>query len=66
MGGEMSIDWKKVGAAGSVIGGIAVIHGRRTREWRYIHTFGVALGIVSTVVPLLTRIHRALQAPAAR
>ncbi len=48
-GGEVSIDWKKAGAAGSIIGGIAVMHGPRTRKWRYIHTFGVVLGTVSAI-----------------
>ena len=40
----MSTDWKKVGAVGSVIGGIAVLHGLKSRKWRFIHTLGVALG----------------------
>ena len=57
----MKIDWKRVGAAGSVIGGIAVMHGLRTRKWRYMHTVGVALGIVSTVAQLVKRA-RALRA----
>ena len=50
------IDWTKVGAAGTVIGGIAVIHGMRQRRWRYINTFGVVLGIVAAIAPRLIRI----------
>ena len=52
----VNIDWKRVGAAGSVIGGIAIMHGLKSRRWRYIHTMGVALGIVSTAAPLLKRV----------
>ena len=51
----MNINWKRVGAAGSIIGGIAVMHGLRTRKWRYIHTIGVALGVIATVAPLAKR-----------
>jgi hypothetical protein len=46
-----NIDWKKVGAAGAVMGGISVIHGLRHRRWRYIHTLGVVLGIAAAVAP---------------
>ena len=63
----MTTDWKRVGAAGSVIGGLAVMHGLRSRKWRFIHTFGVALGIVATVAPFLKRKSaHAVQAPEAR
>lgn len=51
----MNIDWNKVGAVGSVIGGIAVMHGLTTRKWRYIHTFGVILGILAAVAPHVKR-----------
>jgi len=54
----LNVDWKRVGAAGSVIGGIAVLHGLKTRKWRSIHSLGVALGIVATVVPLVERARR--------
>jgi hypothetical protein len=43
----------KIGAAGSTIGGIAVMHGRKTCKWRSIHSLGVALGIAATVVALI-------------
>jgi hypothetical protein len=49
------IDWKMVGGAGSIIGGIAVMHGFKTRKWRYIHTFGVALGFAATAAPIVKR-----------
>ena len=51
----MNTDWKKVGAAGSVIAGVAVMHGFRTRKWRYIHTIGVTLGIVAVIAPIVKR-----------
>ena len=31
VGGKVKVDWKRVSAAGSVIGGIAVMHGLKTR-----------------------------------
>jgi hypothetical protein len=49
----MNIDWKRAGAAGSIIGGIAVIHGLRTRRWRYIHNFGVVLVIAAAAAARL-------------
>jgi hypothetical protein len=49
----MNVDWKKVGAAGTVIGGISVLHGIRHRRWRYIHTLGVLLAIAAAVAPRL-------------
>jgi hypothetical protein len=55
---KVNVDWKRVGAAGSVIGGIAVMHGLKARTWRSIHTFGVALGIAATAAPLLERARR--------
>ena len=51
----MKINWRMVGGAGSIIGGIAVMHGLKTRKWRYIHTFGVTLGFVATVAPIVKR-----------
>ena len=32
IGGKVKVDWKRVGAAGSVIGGIAVMHGLKSRK----------------------------------
>lgn len=49
----MNIDWKPVSAAGTVIAGVAVLHGLTTRRWRDIHTFGVLLGLVANVAPRL-------------
>jgi len=51
----MRINWKIVGGAGSVISGIAVMHGLSTRKWRHIHTFGVALGIAAGIAPFVRR-----------
>lgn len=45
----MNISWKEVNAAGTVIAGIAVIHGLTSRKWRDIHTFGVLLGLVAAL-----------------
>jgi len=50
-----NFDWKLVGGAGGIIGGIAVMHGLKNRKWRYIHTFGVMLGVVATVAPIVKR-----------
>ncbi len=62
--GGMNIDWKKVRAAGAIIGGIAVIHGLKTRKWRYIHTFGVVLGTVAAAAARLKdKYAAAAQAP---
>jgi hypothetical protein len=44
-----------VRGAGSIIAGIAVMHGLKTRKWRYIHTFGVALGFAATAAPIVKR-----------
>jgi hypothetical protein len=49
---------EEIGAAGSTIGGIAVMHGRKTCKWRSIHSLGVALGIAATVVALIERARR--------
>jgi hypothetical protein len=49
----MNIDWNKVGAVGTVIGGISVLHGLRHRRWRYIHTLGILLAIAAAVAPRL-------------
>jgi hypothetical protein len=51
----MRINWKIVGGAGSVISGIAVMHGLSTRKWRHIHTLGVALGIAAGIAPFARR-----------
>jgi hypothetical protein len=57
------IDWAKVGATGTVIGGIAVIHGMRHRRWRYLHTIGVVLGIAAAIAPPVIRLAGAKRAP---
>lgn len=45
--GGRNIDWKRVRAAGVVISGISVIHGLRRRRWRYVHSFGILLGVAA-------------------
>ena len=47
--GGMDVDWGKVGAVSSIVGAVAVIHGLKTRSWRYLHTAAVAL-VVSAAV----------------
>ncbi len=62
--GGINIDWKNVRAAGAVISGIAVIHGLKTRKWRYIHTFGLVLGIFAAAAAgLKDKYAGAAQAP---
>jgi hypothetical protein len=43
--GGKDVDWEKVRAVGAIIGALAVIHGLRTRSWRYIHTAAAGLAI---------------------
>jgi hypothetical protein len=39
------VDWDKVRAVGALIGAIAVIHGLKTRSWRYAHSAAAGLAI---------------------
>ena len=43
--GGKDVDWEKVRAVGAIIGAVAVIHGLKTRSWRYLHTAAAALAI---------------------
>ena len=47
--GGKDVDWERVGAVGSIVGAVAVIHGLKTRSWRYLHTAAVALAIGAAV-----------------
>jgi hypothetical protein len=49
----VDIDWKAVSAVGTVIAGIAVLHGMATRRWKDIHTLGVVLGLIAVVAPFV-------------
>lgn len=49
----MDIDWKAVGAIGTVIAGIALLHGLTSRKWKDAHTLGVVLGLLATAAPYL-------------
>ena len=51
--GGKDVDWGKVGAVGSIVGAVAVIHGLKTRSWRYLHTAAVALAIGAAVAERL-------------
>ena len=62
--GGMDIDWEKVGAVSSIVGAVAVIHGLKTRSWRYLHTAAVAFVIGAAAAGRLkTRYAGASQAP---
>ena len=62
--GGMDVDWGKVGAVGSIIGAVAVLRGRKTRSWRYLHTAAVGLAIGAAVAGRLkARYAGASQAP---
>jgi hypothetical protein len=43
--GGKDVDWEKVRAVGAIIGAVTVIHGLKTRSWRYVHTAAAALAI---------------------
>ena len=47
--GGKDVDWGKVGALGSIVGAVAVIHGLKTRSWRYLHTAAAVLAIGAAV-----------------
>jgi hypothetical protein len=62
--GGKDVDWAKVGAVGSIVGAVAVIHGLNTRSWRYLRTAAVALAIGAGVAGFLkARYPGAPQAP---
>lgn len=43
--GGKDVDWEKVRAVGAIIGAVTVIHGLKSRSWRYIHTAAAVLAI---------------------
>jgi hypothetical protein len=45
----VKLDWKTVGAAGTVIAGLAVMHGLTSGKWRRIHTLRVLLGVAAAI-----------------
>jgi hypothetical protein len=62
--GGKDVDGAKVGAVGSIVGAVAVIHGLNTRSWRYLRTAAVALAIGAGVAGFLkARYAGAPQAP---
>jgi hypothetical protein len=62
--GGKDVDWGKVGAVGSIVGAVAVIHGLNTRSWRYLRTAAVALAIGAAAAGFLkARYAGAPQAP---
>ena len=62
--GGKDVDWGRVGAVGSIVGAVAVIHGLKTRSWRYLHKAAVALAIGAGAAGFLkARYAGAAQAP---
>jgi hypothetical protein len=51
--GGKDVDWERVGAVGSIVGAVAVIHGLKTRSWRYLRTAATALVIGARVAARL-------------
>ena len=51
--GGKDVDWEKVGAVGTIIGAVTVIHGLKTRSWRYAHTAATALAMGAAAAGLL-------------
>jgi hypothetical protein len=43
--GGKDVDWEKVRAVSAIIAAVTVIHGLKTRSWRYLHTAAAALAI---------------------
>jgi hypothetical protein len=62
--GGKEVDWARVGAVGSIVGAVAVIHGLNTRSWRYLRIAAVGLAIGAGVAGFLkARYVGAPQAP---
>jgi hypothetical protein len=62
--GGKDVDWGKVGAVGSIVGAVAVLHGLNSRSWRYLRIAAVALAIGAGVAGFLkARYAVAPQAP---
>jgi hypothetical protein len=62
--GGKDVDWERVGAVGSIVGAVAVIHGLKTRSWRYLRTAATVLVIGAAVAARLkARYAGASQAP---
>ena len=43
--GGKDVDWERVRAVFALIGAVTVIHGLKSRSWRYIHAAAAALAI---------------------
>jgi hypothetical protein len=64
--GGKDVDWEKVRAVGAIIGAVTVLHGLKTRSWRYLHTAATALAIgAAAAARLKARYAGASQAPEA-
>jgi hypothetical protein len=51
--GGKDVDWGRVGAVGSIVGAVAVLHGLNTRSWRYLRNGATALVIGAAVAARL-------------
>jgi len=47
------IDWEKVRAVSAIIGAVTVLHGLKTRSWRYTHTAATGLAIAAAAAARL-------------
>jgi hypothetical protein len=62
--GGKNVEGEKVRAVGAIIGAAAVIHGLKTRSWRYTHTAATGLAIgAATAARLKKRYPGASQTP---
>jgi hypothetical protein len=60
--GGKDVDWEKVRAVGAIIGAVTVIHGLKTRSWRYLHTACAALAIGAAAAGRLKKFAEASEA----
>jgi hypothetical protein len=51
--GGKDVDWGRVGAVGSIVGAVAVLHGLNTRSWRYLRIAATTLVIGAAVAARL-------------
>ena len=62
--GGIDVDWERVRAVGTIIGALAVLHGIKTRSWRYLRNAAAVLAIGSAAAGFLkNRVAPASQTP---
>jgi len=60
--GGKDVDWEKVRAVGAIIGAVTVLHGLKTRSWRYLHTAAAALAVGAAAAGRLKKFAEASEA----